>query len=338
MNLAAADWVNLQRLRDKFLEPDALINDYWDSVRTLELYDQTFAQRIGWKWNAVLVYLERIRWSPCQGTIVDWGCGTGIAARLFARRYRGLDEVRFVDRSTVAAKFAQTQFQAEHPTITSGIGLPSSGDFCLLVSHVLNELDPSGENQLRTLIERARAVIWVEPGTRATSRRLSAWRDERRSEVVAPCTQSEPCGMLQSGNEQHWCHFFAQPPGSIFVDSDWSEFGRRLEIDLRSLPYSYFVAGGQRGVQLDGYSRVLGTIRVYKPAAKLQLCSIDGIQDVELTRRANPDEWRKYKKGHGPDLVRVGVAANRVIAWEEDLPKRDPLSPPLTPPISERQC
>jgi hypothetical protein len=78
------------------------INDYWDSVRTLELYDQTFAQRIGWKWDAVLDYLKRIRWNTNQGTTVDWGCGTGIAARLFARRYTDLDEIRFVDRSPVA--------------------------------------------------------------------------------------------------------------------------------------------------------------------------------------------------------------------------------------------
>jgi hypothetical protein len=126
--------------------------------------------------------------------------------------------------------------------------------------------------------------------------------------------------MLQSGNAHHWCHFFAQPPGSIFVDSNWSEFSRRLEIDLRSLPYSYLVSGGRCGVQLDGYSRVLGTVRLYKPAAKLQLCSTDGIQDVELTRRANPDEWRRYKKGDGPDLVRVEVATKRITAWEEHLP------------------
>ncbi|MBV8585947.1 MAG: hypothetical protein JO308_06645, partial [Verrucomicrobia bacterium] len=164
------------------------------------------------------------------------------------------------------------------------------------------------------------AVIWVEPGTCITSRRLNVWREEKRFEVVAPCTHSEPCGMLQGGTGQHWCHFFAQPPGSIFVDPDWSEFSRRLEIDLRSLPYSYFVAGGQCGVRLDGYSRVLGTVRVYKPAAKLQLCSADGIRDVELTRRINPDEWRRYKKGEGPDLVRVEVAANRITAWEEHLP------------------
>jgi Mitochondrial small ribosomal subunit Rsm22 len=320
MNLAPADWANLQRLRDKFLEPEPQIDDYWDSVRTLELYDQTFGLRIGWKWDAVLEYLERIRWNPGQGTIIDWGCGTGIAARLFAQRYPNLNEVRFVDRSTVAAKFAQTRFQTDHPTIPSGIGLPSSEGFCLLVSHVLNELDSSGENQLRPLFERAQTVIWVEPGTRATSRRLNVWRDEKRSEVVAPCTHSGPCGMLQRGNDHDWCHFFAQPPRSIFIDSDWSEFSRRLEIDLRSLPYSYFVSGGRCGVQLRGYSRVLGTVRVYKPVAKLQLCSADGIQDIELTRRANPEGWRRYKKGDGPDLVRVELATNRITAWDRQLP------------------
>ncbi|MDG1490368.1 MAG: hypothetical protein P8R43_00660, partial [Planctomycetota bacterium] len=46
---------------------------YWASRRTLELYDQIFAARIGWKWAAVLDEVELRGGLPAPRTVLDWG-------------------------------------------------------------------------------------------------------------------------------------------------------------------------------------------------------------------------------------------------------------------------
>ena len=51
---ATLDWAALDRLRDTFLAVQSTGADYWMSRSDLENYDFTFAQRIAWKWDAVL--------------------------------------------------------------------------------------------------------------------------------------------------------------------------------------------------------------------------------------------------------------------------------------------
>src|SRR6186713_2218329 len=83
MNLEAINWDSLERLRAAFLAGTAGASDYWQSEADLASYDATFAQRIGWKWDYVLMELQRRGWSPPGGELLDWGCGSGIASRAF---------------------------------------------------------------------------------------------------------------------------------------------------------------------------------------------------------------------------------------------------------------
>src|ERR671925_1342359 len=75
------DWAALDRLRDTFLAGERGGATYWTSRSDLENYDFTFAQRIAWKWDAVLRELKLRGWSPPSETLLDWGCGSGIAGR-----------------------------------------------------------------------------------------------------------------------------------------------------------------------------------------------------------------------------------------------------------------
>src|ERR1041384_3502994 len=59
MNWEQIDWSALERLRNAFLEGSAGKQDYWRSASDLASYDETFAQRIGWKWDYVLNELTR---------------------------------------------------------------------------------------------------------------------------------------------------------------------------------------------------------------------------------------------------------------------------------------
>jgi hypothetical protein len=87
MDWNAIDWPALERLRDGFLAAGAAPADYWTSTAQLAAYDLTFAARIGWKWDFVLGELARRGWSPPPGAVLDWGCGTGVAARRFVHHF-----------------------------------------------------------------------------------------------------------------------------------------------------------------------------------------------------------------------------------------------------------
>ena len=116
--------------------------------------------------------------------------------------------------------------------------LGDRGIRCCVISHVLNELRARRKPNSCRLILAAVKLIWVEAGTHADSRRLIAMRGK----LLASHAPSRPsrraplarCGMLVPENARHWCHHFAEPPGEVFQDARWAEFGRELGIDLRA--------------------------------------------------------------------------------------------------------
>ena len=83
MSWKQVNWATLERLRGNFLsEEPSSHGDYWKTNEDLESYDLTFACRIGWKWDAVLTESHERGWTPPpDAVLLDWGCGTGIAAR-----------------------------------------------------------------------------------------------------------------------------------------------------------------------------------------------------------------------------------------------------------------
>ena len=260
----------LDRLRDTFLSGQPGGADYWKSRSDLENYDFTFAQRIAWKWDAVLRELGLRGWAPPPGPLLDWGCGSGVAGRRVVGFFGPVHfhSLRLFDRSPLAMCFAAEAARKEFPRLRIESWPPETagpaGDSeprtpirrestraslpepagpqrgarsigTLVVSHVLNELDEGGGRKLRAASERAEAVIWVEPGTYADSRSLIAWREAlcESFRVVAPCTHQAACGLRSPENARHWCHHFANLPAGVMADSNWVRFARRAGIDLR---------------------------------------------------------------------------------------------------------
>jgi len=287
MNWDSLDWAVLDRLRETFLTGSSA--DYWRSRSDLENYDFTYGQRIAWKWNAVLAELRRLDWMPPSDTILDWGCGSGIAGRL-VRDFLSLWTLRVFDRSRLAMDYATEVGNARRWREGDPIGV-------LVLSHVLNELSAADRRQLQRVIERAAAVLWVEPGTYADSRALIAMREELRGQfrAVAPCTHQAPCGLLAAENERHWCHFFARPPPGVMADPNWARFAHRVGIDLRSLPYCYLVLD-RRPSAVDE-ARIIGEPRFYRGYAKVLRCQSDGVCEVTIQKRDDPERFRRLKKG-----------------------------------------
>lgn len=330
MDWESIDWPALERLREVFLGrggATAAAGPYWSSPRELESYDFTLGRRIAWKWAAVLEPLLARGWTPPARQLVDWGCGTAIASRslLAHAAEASFDEVVLWDHSPLATHHAAAAIRARRPGLPLRIADPAEtardGAFVLVVSHVLNELQSADREALLALAHRAAAVLWVEPGTSVDSRALIDVREELRRDFHcwAPCPHDERCGLLEAVNAAHWCHHFARPPTEAFTDAGWAEFGRRLGIDLRALPYSHLVLDRRPPTRAPHAARILGSPRESPAAMRVLRCREDGVREVELTRRAAPDLWRTLAKRRHDGLLEWTESAGRITG----MPPRD---------------
>ena len=336
------DWTALERLRGLFLSGGAARASYWRSAADLASYDFTYGARIGWKWDAVLRELDERGWRPPARTavnlddgsgrgpdrpwsVLDWGCGSGVAGRRVVR-WLGPDRVaalRLWDESALAADFAAAAARAEFAGVrvehlTPGFFAGGGPAGVLVVSHVLTELPAAERAALLEFAGRADAVLWVEPGTAAASRALIAVRAQLRDRfrVIAPCTHQAACGLLAPANARHWCHHFAAPPSGIFVDADWAQFGRRAGIDLRSLPYAFLALARADGAPAAdpaaGFDRVIGEPRFAKGIARVLSCGPAGVGELTIQKRDAPDLLKELKRPAGPLVYRWTRPGGRI--------------------------
>ena len=301
------------------LDGPAAGGDYWRSEEELALYDSTFGERIGWKWDAVLGELSARGWRPESRRLIDWGCGSGIAGRRVLAHWPGqFTSLALHDRSPLAVRYASAK--AGEVEVSSAIDETTLRDSLLLVSHVLNELSDAALAQLVALAGRVREIVWVEPGTHAESRRLGAAVREPLIATglfpVAPCTHSAACGMLNPENARHWCHSFARPPSSAFQDARWHAFAREIGIDLRALPYSFVVMEHRAERTNSDASRLIGHPREYKGFLKILSCQTDGVSELTLQKRDAPALWRELRDGDGLPLFRWLREGTKILGGE----------------------
>lgn len=333
MTWESLDWEVLDRLRETFLSGDKTAGPYWHTITDLECYDFTYGERIGWKWDAVLRELKPRGWTPPPGaTVLDWGCGSGVAGRRVVQFFgaANFSSLLVHDHSSLALDYAEHHGRKAFP------GLPVErasvrdlrGDApigLLVVSHVVNELNDTARAELAGLCARAQAILWVEPGTHESSRQLGGWREQLRGRfrAVAPCPHQSACGVLAAGNERHWCHFFASPPAGLYADSGWVKFGQRAGIDLRALPYSFLVleaqpaADGAHRPPRQDCSRIIGNARIFKGYARLFNCDAGGVSELMLQKRDAPVLFRQLKQGDAPALHRWTHENGRITRIEQ---------------------
>ncbi len=349
------DWTALDRLRDGFLSGSAASGPYWQSADDLANYDFTYGERIGWKWDQVLRELRLRGWRPGGRTILDWGCGSGIAGRRVISFFGAgaFDTLTVWDHSPVACDYAAEAAERSFPKLRVARATPSffSGTDrigLLVISHVLNELPPEARDALRLLAIQADAILWVEPGTHDASRQLGGFREQLRGSgfhLVAPCTHANECPMFAIGHERDWCHFFAPPPPTIFADSNWVKFGQRAGIDLRSLPYAFLALDREHAPSVEpvsavarssgpytppgtgetpgpleqaaaDLSRVIGRVEHFKPYARLLNCDATGLAELELPKRANPGLFKQLERTKAPLVYRWRREGHKILGGE----------------------
>ncbi len=339
MNWHELDWAALDRLRDGFLHGGAAQGPYWQSESALASYDFTYAERIGWKWDHVLLELRLRRWAPAARTVFDWGCGSGIAARRVIQFFGAdqFDELLVWDHEALACDFAATAAERAFTGLrvaqaTPGFIAATEPIGLLLISHVLNELSPDHLATLRQLILRAQAVIWVEPGTHVVSRGLGLIRDAVRDDfrVIAPCTHQAACPMFAPEHGRDWCHQFAAPPAEIFANPDWVKFGQRAGIDLRGLPYSFLVLDRTAAPLAPGWSHIIGRPERFKPYVRLLNCDATGLHELTLPKRSDGALFKELDRTQAPLVYHWSRDGDKISAGHrlgaESAPAGDPNS------------
>ena len=314
----------LNSMRSRFLTGTAGAFDYWNSPKTLELYDATFARRIGWKWDAVLGELALRGWRPKTKRLVDLACGTGIATRRVLEHWKDyFSEVTLVDRSPLARQDASLRVSSTFPACS--VRQDSNWEkhvegAVVLLSHVLTEISDTVVGEWVAGLKKAEAVIWVESATHETSRRLGTLVRDRLIgmggwRVVAPCTHSKECPMRGEKRESDWCHHFAQVPSEVHQDAAVQEWGRELGVDLRVLPYQFLVlenTGNQEVKKLEEGSRVIGRARMLKGHHRVLMCSAEGVEEKVVQKRDVPELYRDLKREEGVPLYRLDCEGARV--------------------------
>ncbi len=313
MESVAPDWDTLHRLRNRFLNASGNVGLYWESTNDLVQYHQYFASRIGWKWNAAISQAKQVNWQLRSAKILDWGCGTGIATLRILEAF-GVDKVKEIilwDHSIAATSFSQKTLQEKYPTlnvkIVNDLSNIDLSDTLCLASHVLNELSLADREFLNRLFSKSQQVFWVEPGSYDSSRLLLEQREALLQHFypIAPCICAFPCPMKEEANANHWCHFFAKPPIEAFTEGHWTRFSNVMEIDLRSLPYSFMVMDSLRSSSQDlvaGKSRLLGRPRQYKGYTRVYSCDENGHNDYVLWKREDKTLWKTIKKNKSGTL------------------------------------
>lgn len=306
MEFIAHDFERLERLRDAFLA--ARGRSPWRDRRDLAVYDATFGQRIAWKWRAVLDELALRGFTPPAGIVVDWGAGTGIAVRTWLARFGSpTAEVHVHDASPLAVAYARDLLAAEHAGVRVADGTPPPRAGVLLVSHVIDELEPQELEELVAYAREAACVVWVEPGNPTSSKALGDVREKLLDtcDVLAPCTHRASCPALTAAHASDWCHFFAKPPPEVFTRSDWAQFGERLGIDLRSLPYSFIALRARAAGAVPaepappGFERVLARPRSEKGHVRAQVCGVEGLRTLRILDREHPELVKRLEKSAG---------------------------------------
>jgi len=295
------DWDVLVELRQRYLSETAGQLDYWKSQHVLEQYDQVYGRRILWKWEGILALLAHCAWDFNKTkVIVDWGCGTGVASEAYLPRLASSEtELLLWDKSELALEFSLAKLKSQFPSISMRkmeLGETLLKGFTLLLSHVISELSERKLNELIRLASGAGRILWVEPGTPKVSQKLIEVREKFMGhlKVIAPCPHQSPCG-LNGRVGKDWCHHFIQPPQEVFHSGVWTEIGRRLQIDLRSLPVSYLAMDSGKGPAQADF-QILGRPRRYKGQTKVLWCDAHHVESREISQKKDSDLYEAVTK------------------------------------------
>ena len=243
-------------------------------------------------------------WAPTS--LLDVGAGSGTSLWVAASNWPSLAVGTLIDTNDhmiqLGRRLAST---SSNPVVASArwqrgrletvTDLPAAD--LVIASYVTNEMVRS---DLEDTIERlwsatTGVMILVEPGTpvgfdlirRARQRLITLG-----ARIVAPCPHGLDCPMPHSD----WCHFSVRLPRNRLHRSV-----KPGELGYEDEKFSYVVAS--RGIGQPGPARVIRRPTYRRKMIELKTCTPSGLQDITLTRRRDPDQYRLARSLNWGDEV-----------------------------------
>ncbi len=234
-------------------------------------------------------------------SLVDLGGGTGAASWAAAAAFPSVREVTVVDGSAPALALGQ-RIAAGAAVLGSARwvrrdltdGTTTAAADLALVSYVLGELSPTGQESVLDEASRSALVVVVEPGTPRGYAAVLAARERLRARgwsVVAPCPHDEGCPLV-SGD---WCHLAARLTRTA-IHRDAKGAARGHEDEKLS-----FVAMHREPVARSG-ARVLRHPVTRTGMVSLQLCRADGSAGGEIVSKRQGTAYRQARDVRWGDL------------------------------------
>lgn len=256
--------------------------------------------------------LETLRLAPELQieSLLDLGAGTGAASWAAAGIFDQLRQFTLLEQDNrlieLGRKLAQSsEHQALRVANWQLANLRMTPAFpvhdLITCSYSLNEIDPVAVNRILTAAWQAarQLLIIIEPGT---MKGFEVIRDARTqlveagASVIAPCPHHGTCPIT----EPDWCHFAAR--------FERSALHRRLKggtLGYEDEKFSYLAVAKQTVPTAN--ARIVRHPLRQAGYAQLQLCALDGLQTIKVTKR-DKEAWRRARKASWGDAWDIGSA------------------------------
>ena len=241
--------------------------------------------------------------------LLDIGCGegAGMFGAYHALRNKGLQRVKLVGidgskRMLDRAKYLAARFRAHDPglktrffrqRIQERFRFASKKKYdIVLVINSLAEIIQEAVISSRFIISILKhltndgLLLIIEPALKKFSRRLMRLRDElalqKDVQVLLPCFHGNPCGLLEIGSRNEWCHQSVPwlPPQFLKIINQ----GLNREIDVLKFAYLVLTKGKARLDRPEGY-RVVSQLLREKGKSRCFICTPQGrVELVKLNR------------------------------------------------------
>lgn len=260
----------------------------------------------------VLDELRRLLPDVAPQSLLDLGAGTGAALWAAGVIFPTLRQATMLERDAALIQLGQQLAAAAEQAVVRRadwrsvnleqvVDLPSSD--LIVCSYLLGELAAAAARRVVQLAWQAaqQTLVIIEPGTMrgfATIKLLRAELIGAGAHVVAPCPHTQACPLP----EADWCHFAARVERSALQ--------RQLKagtLGYEDEKFAYIAVAKQpsRAVQ----ARVLRHPLRQPGYTRLQLCAVEGLQQLTVTKR-DKAAWKRARKTNWGD------------AWEQSCDKR----------------
>lgn len=226
-------------------------------------------------------------WSP--QTLLDVGAGPGTALWAALSVYPDLNAATLIEREEGMirlgkrlGKYSSSTVIQEAKWVEVDITANDWKTFphdIVTASYVLGELDEKHRSDfIRKLWQLTKGVmIIIEPGTPAGFSRIRQARKQLISEggiVIAPCPHNLSCPIT----DDDWCHFSQR-----ISRSRLHRQVKSAELSYEDEKFSFIAVSRNKGEAVLG--RVLRHPHIRKGHIKFQVCSLDGIRNITITRK-----------------------------------------------------